>query len=134
MQKLDNYLSNLLVLKRAKYEDLSNEFIISGIIDKFSIQFELGWKLFQWMLRNEGRIEGRSGSPRTIIKAAYQTFDFIDEEIWLLMLSERNNMTHIYDGAEALRLVDEIIGRYIPEFERVGDAATRHINGQEKEV
>lgn len=39
MKKYENYLSNLKVLSSAENEDLSNEFIISGIIDKFSVQF-----------------------------------------------------------------------------------------------
>lgn len=44
MKKFDNYRKNLDVLRRSDQQDLNNEFIISGIIDKFSIQFELGWK------------------------------------------------------------------------------------------
>ena len=44
MKKFDNYVSHLRVLERADKESMDNEFIISGIIDKFSIQFELGWK------------------------------------------------------------------------------------------
>ena len=47
MKKYENYAANLKVLSSAKNEDLSNEFIISGIIDKFFIQFELGWKLLK---------------------------------------------------------------------------------------
>lgn len=45
MKKFDNFVSYVGVLAKAKDEDLENEFIISGIIDKFSIQFELGWKV-----------------------------------------------------------------------------------------
>lgn len=37
MKKYDNYLSNLAVLREAGKEDLSNEFILSGIIDKFYV-------------------------------------------------------------------------------------------------
>ena len=47
MKKFDNYVSNLEVLQKAENEDLDNEFIISGIIDKFFIQFELGWKVLK---------------------------------------------------------------------------------------
>ena len=36
MKKFDNYSSNLRVLERADKEILSNEFIISGIIDTVS--------------------------------------------------------------------------------------------------
>lgn len=42
MKKFDNFVSNLEILQKAEQEDLKNEFIISGIIDKFFIQFELG--------------------------------------------------------------------------------------------
>ena len=58
MKKFDNFSSNLAVLRRAADQDLGNEFIISGIIDKFFIQFELGWKLLKELLRYEGRMAG----------------------------------------------------------------------------
>ena len=45
MKKFENFVANLEVLKRAKDEDLTNEFVISGIIDKFFLQFELSWKV-----------------------------------------------------------------------------------------
>ena len=33
------------------------------------------------------------------------------------MLKSRNDMTHIYDGEAAKRLVDMILRKYIPAFE-----------------
>ena len=104
------------ILSKAQNEDLENEFIISGIIDKFSIQFELGWKVLKELLRYEGNSIANTGSPREIIKAAYSVYEFIDEEIWISMLRERNNMTHIYDGEAAKELVESIIKKYIPMF------------------
>ena len=47
MKKFVNYKSNLAVLSRAGEQDLTNEFIIGGIIVKFSLQFELGWKVLK---------------------------------------------------------------------------------------
>ncbi|MBP3610654.1 MAG: hypothetical protein J6J42_10000 [Lachnospiraceae bacterium] len=47
MKKFDIFCSNLAVLSNAYAENLENEFIISGIIDKFFIQFELGWKVLK---------------------------------------------------------------------------------------
>ena len=116
MKKFDNFKSNLAVLSRAHHEDLENEFIISGITDKFFIQFELGWKVLKELLSYEGSRVANTGSPREIIKAAYGIYDFIDEDIWLSMLKERNNMTHIHDGNEAKELVQKIIDKYIPAF------------------
>lgn len=60
MKKFDNYRKNLDVLRRSDQQDLNNEFIISGIIDKFSIQFELGWKV----LKGKNAIHGMESSVR----------------------------------------------------------------------
>lgn len=119
MKKYDNFSSNLEVLKRAEHENLNNEFIISGIIDKFFIQFELSWKLLKELLRYEGRSIAGSGSPREILKAAYSVYEFLDEDIWLSMLKSRNDMTHIYNGQAAKQMVDIIIREYIPAFEKL---------------
>ena len=116
MKKFDNYKSNLAVLSQAHNEDLDNEFIISGIIHKFFIQFELAWKVLKELLRYEGNSIANTGSPREIIKASYAVYEFIDEKLWLSMLKERNDMTHIYDGNEAKKLVEKIIADYIPAF------------------
>ena len=40
MKKFDNFISNLNILSKAQNEDLTNEFIISGIIDKFFVTIQ----------------------------------------------------------------------------------------------
>lgn len=117
MKKFENYCSNLTVLSAADQQDLNNEFIIGGIIDKFTIQFELGWKVLKELLRYEGRGEANSGSLREILKTAFELYDFVDEELWLAMLKDRNSMNHIYDGQAARDLVQTILERYIPAFQ-----------------
>lgn len=121
MKKFDNYISNLEILQKAENEDLENEFIISGIIYKFFVQFEFSWKVLKELLRYEGKSAAGSGSPRKILKAAYELYDFMDEDIWLEMLKSRNDMTHIYDGEAAKRLVNHILYSYIPEFIKLRD-------------
>lgn len=116
MKKFENYVSNLRVLERADEENLDNEFIIGGIIDKFSIQFELGWKLLKELLAYEGSKASATGSPRGIIKEAYAVYPFFDGDIWLDMLKDRNDMSHIYDGNAAANLVKRILEKYIPQF------------------
>lgn len=116
MKKFENYCANLAVLERAHQENLKNEFIVSGIIDKFFVQFELGWKVMKELLKYEGKSAASTGSPREIIKAAYAIYEFMDERVWISMLKNRNDMTHIYDGDAAKKLVRIIIEQYIPEF------------------
>lgn len=67
MKKFDNFVSHLSVLERAGNEDITNEFIVSGIIDKFSIQFELVWKVLKELLKYEGSSVANTGSPREIL-------------------------------------------------------------------
>lgn len=103
MKKYDNFCSNLSVLSRAEEQDLTNEFIQSGIIDKFALQFELSWKLLEALLQYEGDPLGSTGSPREVLKGAYRCYDFIDEDLWLDMLHDRNVIEHTYDAEELSR-------------------------------
>ena len=130
MKKFGNFVSNLLVLREAGKEDLENEFILSGIIDKFYVQFELGWKVLKELLKYEGRAESNSGSPREIIKAAYTVYGFIDESLWLGMLRERNNTAHMYDADAARELVEHILRDYIPAFLSMQEGIVSRYGGQ----
>ena len=121
MRRFDSYASALSVLKTAHEQDLANEFIQGGIIDKFFVQFEHGWKLFGQLLSYEGDPVSAGGSPRDIIKAAYRYFDCMDEDIWLCMLRDRNNTARVYDENAAKQLVTTVIEHYIPEFVRLRD-------------
>lgn len=129
MKKYHNFHSHLQVMNRAHEEDLKNEFIVSGIIDKFFIQFELGWKVLKELLNYEGDSRGVSGSPREIIKAAYYYFDFIEEEVWLGMLKDRNDCTHIYNKDMAEALVHKIIDLYIPAYNKMDKAVVEKYQG-----
>ncbi len=119
MKKYENYASALETLATAPEQDLTNEFVQSGIIDKFSLQFELGWKLLKALLAYEGDAISATGSPRDIIKGSCALYDFVDESIWLSMLRDRNTIMHIYDEAKELELVNTIIERYIPAFQQL---------------
>lgn len=119
MRKYENYVSALRVLVTAIDQDLNNEFVQSGVIDKFSLQFELGWKLLKALLAYEGESAANTGSPRDVIKAANSCYGFMDEETWLSMLRDRNSAAHVYDANAARELVSKVIDRYIPEFVRL---------------
>ena len=48
------------------------------------------------------------------------------------MLRSRNDMTHIYDGNAAKKLVDNILKEYIPEFQHLKDEIlTRYDNNMD---
>ena len=78
MSKFKNYEANLAVLRHAPEQDLGNEFVQSGIIDKFAMQFELAWKLLRKTLEYEGRMDAATGSPRGVIKSASVSYTHLD--------------------------------------------------------
>ena len=121
MRKYENFASALKTLSTASSQDLENEFVQSGVIDKFSLQFELGWKLLKELLAYEGDRIAATESPRDIIKTASSYYGFMDEETWLAMLRNRNNTVHVYDENAAKQLVATVIEHYIPEFVRLND-------------
>lgn len=122
MRRFDQYKRALAVLSHANEQDLTNEFVQSGVIDKFSLQFELGWKMLKSLLSYEGDASAATGSPREVLKAAYRYFDFIDEDVWLSMLQNRNTISHLYDAETAASLLARILDTYIPAFVLVCDA------------
>lgn len=55
------------------------------------------------------------------VKEAYRIFDFMEEQVWLHMLKDRNDTSHIYDGDMAKQHVERILDEYIPIFVKLKD-------------
>lgn len=116
MKKYDNFASALATLSLSSDQDLTNEFVQGGIIAKFSLQFELSWKLLKALPAYEGEATAKTGSPRDILKAAFHCYDWLDEATWLGMLRDRNDTAHIYNAELVEPLVRTIIESYTPHL------------------
>lgn len=112
-ERYERYVTSLAVMVQADHQDLTNEFILAGIMAKFRLQFELSWKLLKALLDHEGLTVG---TPREVIGEAGRVYDFLDQETWLAMLHDSNNSAHVCDGRAAWSLVDRILADYIPAF------------------
>lgn len=121
MKKYENFVSALVNLEDAPNQDLNNDFVQNGLINKFNLQFELSWKLLKRLLEYEGATLAASGSPRAILKESYRFYDFIDEAAWLDMLRDCNTNVHIYDNKLAQDLIQRILNVYIPAFSQLRD-------------
>ena len=58
-------------------------------------------EILQW----NGVPEAKTGSPKQVLKAAYQAGMLSDEALWLEALSTRNNVAHAYNQTIALDIV-----------------------------
>lgn len=124
MKKYENFKSALDNLEDAPNQDLSNDYVQSGLINKFALEFELSWKLLKRLLEFEGDSIAASGSPRDIIKASFRIYDFLDEDVWLSLLRDRNTIVHIYDPERAAQLTERILDQYLPAFRLLNKGLT----------
>ena len=118
MKKYDNFCKALANLKVGS--QLSEPYTVveqTGIVGLFEICFEQAWKLMKELLEEHGRFEERIGSPKAIIKIAYQCGMINDCEGWLGLLELRNILAHIYSDEQALYVIRKLKTDYIALFE-----------------
>ncbi len=87
-----------------------------GVIKRFEFTFELLWKTLKIYLENQGIIVR---SPRESLKEAFKLNLIEDEKVFLDMLKDRNETTHIYDKETADKIFNRIKSDYIPAIENV---------------
>lgn len=95
MKKYDNFCRALHNLKEIESRQPPYDTITqTGMVSLFEICFEQSWKAMKEVLEYSGYSEHRIGSPRAIIKMAYQAGMIQDEDVWVDALHDRNNVAH----------------------------------------
>ena len=106
MKKYENFCQALTNMKEIyNYEEPYDTVVLTGLVGLYELCFEQSWKMVKEILENHGYEEGATGSPKTILKTAYQAGMIKDEELWLHALQERNNVAHSYNQKIALEIV-----------------------------
>jgi len=117
MKKYENFCKALENLQDVfLYEPPYNSLVVVGSIKLYEICFELAWKAMQEILTNQGFEDCRSGSPKQVVKVAYKAGLVTDEEVWLSALSAKNNVSHAYNEAVALDIIDKTKNVYCSMF------------------
>ena len=83
----------------------------------YEICFEQAWKAMKDRLEFSGYAEQKLGSPRAVIKMAYQANLLADEQLWLDALQARNNVAHSYNEQIALGIIADSKSKFIAMFE-----------------
>ncbi len=118
IKRFESYRNSLNSLAEAEERDMSDSFVLSGTRAKFSITFDLAWKLMKDILiQKYAIVDFVSGSPRETLKTAFKA-GLIDDDIWMKMLDVRNSLAHDYDGSVLSEHCDTIIWDYIPEMKK----------------
>lgn len=120
MKKYDNFCNALHNLKDIyNYEEPFGNVELTGMVGLFSVCFEQSWKAMKELLEDNGYDSAQTGSPRHIIKTAYQAGMIDDEELWLSALLSRNNVAHAYNQAIALDIIHDTKAKYYDMFCRL---------------
>ena len=117
MRKYDNFCSALHNLEKIQaYQEPYDIVTLTGLVGLYEICFEQAWKLMKDLLTAHGFAEGATGSPKMILKTAYQAGMIRDEELWLHALQERNNIAHSYNENIALGIVRQTQEKFLAMF------------------
>jgi len=111
-----SFCKSLDALAEARQRDLTDSFVLSGTSAKFSITFDLSWKVMKDILVQYYAITNFvAGSPREVLKKAYQA-DMISNDKWMEMLKVRNELAHDYDCEIVKEHCHTIVDEYIDLF------------------
>ena len=106
MRKYENFFQALSNMKEIyNYEEPYDTVVLTGLVGLYGLCFEQSWKMVKEILENHGYEEEATGSPKIILKTAYQAGMIKDEDLWLHALQERNNVAHSYNQKIALEIV-----------------------------
>lgn len=117
MKKFENFcmvLENLkdIFIYTPPYENV----VLTGLVGLYEICFEQSWKAMKEILEFQGFSESQTGSPRQILKTAYQAGMIKNEQQWLDALKARNNVAHACNRAVALDIVTQAKEEYYSLF------------------
>ena len=116
--RYNSFKNSLASLEEAKGKDKDDSFVLSGTAMKFNLTFDLAWKLMSDIIRDEHKITDYAiGSPKETLRKA-KSLGIIDDDIWLNMLDDRNNLTHDYDYLIVTEKFDDIVEKYIEVFKK----------------
>ncbi|HJA66666.1 antitoxin [Lachnoclostridium sp. An169] len=125
MRRYESFQRSLDSLAEAKDRDLSDSFVLSGTSAKFSITFDLAWKVMKDILVQYYAITGFiSGSPREVLRQAYKA-ELISDDVWMEMLKVRNQLSHDYDGDIVKEFCGRIVNIYIERFYEFKDTVEK---------
>lgn len=115
-KRFESFQKSLAALAEVRQRDLNDSFVLSGTGAKFSITFDLAWKVMKdIIIQDYAVVDFPKGSPREVLRKAFE-FRLIQSDLWMEMLKNRNDLTHDYDGEIIKDICHEIAGKYIDLF------------------
>lgn len=117
MKKVENFYKALENLKTIyNYQEPYEDVVLTGMVTYFSLCFEQSWKAMKEILEDQGFSEGKTGSPKQVIKTAFKAGMISDEGVWIDALICRNNVAHAYNKDIAEDIVEQAKDKFCKMF------------------
>lgn len=121
-RRFESFKNSLDALNEAKNRDMNDSFVLSGTGAKFSITFDLSWKVMKDIIVGYHMVpDFATGSPREVLRKAFEV-NLIHDDIWMEMLRVRNEISHDYDGKIMEEYCKKIVDEYIDIFYKLETA------------
>ena len=124
-QRFNNYIKAFQTLvaavELARTRELS-ELEQQGLIQSFEFTHELAWNVLKDYLEEKG-IMGLIGS-KDATRAAFKAGLIEQGEDWMKMIEDRNRTSHTYDPHVGQAVVENILERFYPAFEKMAKTFT----------
>ncbi len=117
-QSMENFESALQRLEEALRMPLDAT-SRDAVILRFTFVYELAWKTLRRCLIYDKVESSQVGTPRDVMKKAYQAHWLEDDRLWLDMADDRNLLVHTYNENLAVAVYEHIESRHALEFRRV---------------
>jgi hypothetical protein len=124
-QRFNNYSKAFQTLTEAL--ELANSRELSeleqqGLIQSFEFTHELAWNVLKDYLEEKG-IVGLIGS-KDATRSAFKNGLIEEGDDWMKMIEDRNKTSHTYNPEVAQAVVENILKRFYPAFERMAKKFT----------
>lgn len=133
INRYNSFCNSLNSLSEAKNRDMSDSFVLSGTVQKYNLTFDISWKVMKdIVVKYHKKTDFALGSPREVLRAA-NSVGLIDDDIWMEMLSDRNELALDCDGTLAASCCNTIVEKYIDVFVKFSEKASYYIEELKKE-
>ena len=115
LQKIENYKRALAQLDEAvkRCQQFPEDTLYrDGLIYRFKFTLELAWEVLWAYMEDQGSTLDIV-LPKPALKVASAAGLIDDAQVWLDMLTSRNIISHVYDDAQASKVVEDIRDRYM---------------------
>ena len=123
------YIRKNFSSEESKYDEVLDEMIKEGLIQRFEYTHELAWNVMKDYAGYQGN--PNVGGSRDASREAFQLKLITDGQLWMDMISSRLKTFDTYKEDIADEIYDKILNQYYPSFMEFKQVMEQKISGKQ---